>query len=276
VSSDAERFARLAGAAEGTVRLAEAALWVAAEKYPDLDVAAWLRRLDALGEGARSRMRPEATADEAAAALRMLLAEEEGLRGNAEDYYDPRNSFLNDVLERRLGIPITLSVIYIDVAARAGVSVRGVGLPGHFIVRLTRQGAVRLLDPFHGGAVIGEADCHALVRQARGPDAPFDEAWLRPVTTPEIVVRMLANLKAIYARRGDWPPALRAVECLVTLRPEAPGEVRDRGSIHARLGDARAAIRDWERYLRAAPQAADADDVRQRLRALRQSLGVLN
>ena len=276
MSPDAGRFARLAGAGEGAVRLAEAALWVAAEEYPNLDIAAWLRRLDALGECARRRVAPEATADEAAAALRSLLAEEHGLRGNAEDYYDPRNSFLNDVLERRLGIPITLSVIYIDVAARAGVSVRGVGLPGHFIVRLTRQGAVRLLDPFHGGEVIGEADCHALVRQMRGPDAPFDEAWLRPVTTPEIVARILANLKAIYARRGDWSPALRTVECLVALRPEAPGEVRDRGTIRGKLGDARAAIRDWERYLRAAPEAADADDVRQRLRALRQSLGVLN
>jgi regulator of sirC expression with transglutaminase-like and TPR domain len=276
VSPDAGRFARLAVASEGTVRLAEAALWVAAEEYPELDIAAWLRRLDALGECARRRVAPEATADDAAAALGILLAKEHGLRGNAADYYDPRNSFLNDVLERRLGIPITLSVIYIDVAARAGVSVRGVGLPGHFIVRLTRQGAVRLLDPFHGGGVIGEADCHALVRQMRGPDAPFDEAWLRPVTTPEIVARMLANLKAIYARRGDWPHALRTVECLVALRPEAPGEVRDRGTIHGKLGDARAAIRDWERYLRTAPEAADADDVRQRLRALRQSLGVLN
>jgi len=276
VSPDLGRFARLAGAAEGTVRLAEAALWVAAEEYPELDIAAWLRRLDALGDAARRCIPSEATADEAAAALRALLAEQEGLRGNAEDYYDPRNSFLNDVLDRRLGIPITLSVIYIDVAARAGVSVRGVGLPGHFIVRLTRQGAARLLDPFNGGVVIGEADCHALVRRVRGPDAGFDAAYLRPVTTPEIVARMLANLKAIYTGRGDWPPALRTVECLVALRPEALGEVRDRGSIHGKLGHARAAVRDWERYLRAAPEAADADDVRQRLRALRQSLGVLN
>jgi len=270
------RFAALAGAAEGTVRLAEAALWVAAEEYPDLDVAAWLRRLDALGDAAARRIPAGATADEAAAALRALLAGDQGLRGNAEDYYDPRNSFLNDVLERRLGIPITLSVIYIDVAARAGVALRGVGLPGHFIVRLTRHGAARLLDPFNGGVVIGEADCHALLRRALGPDATPDPAHLRAVTAAEIVLRMLANLKVIYTRRADWARALRTVEARVALQPEAPDEVRDRGAIHAKLGDVRAAIRDWERYLRAAPEAGDAADVRGNLRTLRQSLAVLN
>jgi regulator of sirC expression with transglutaminase-like and TPR domain len=270
------RFAALARASEGAVRLAEAALWVAAQEYPRLDVPAWLGELDHLGEAAARRIAPGATADEAAAALAALLAREAGFRGNAEDYYDPRNSFLNDVLARRLGIPITLSVVYIDVAARAGVDVRGVGLPGHFVVRLTRHRAARLLDPFNGGAVIGEADCHALVRRVHGPDAPFDPAYLRGVGTVEIVARMLANLKGTYTGRADWTRALRTVECLVALRPGALGEVRDRGAIRAKLGDTRGAVRDLEAYLRGKPDAADAGDVRQSLRALRQSLGVLN
>ena len=270
------RFRALARSPEGTVRLAEAALWIAALEYPGLDLPACLGELDRLGEAAARRIAPGDTADDAAATLAALLAGEAGFRGNADDYYDPRNSFLNDVLARRLGIPITLSVVYVDVGGRAGVDVRGVGLPGHFVVRLRRHRAARLLDPFNGGTVIGEADCHALVRRVHGPDARFDPAFLRDVGTVDVVARMLANLKGVYAGRADWTRALRTVECLVALRPEAPGEVRDRGVIRTKLGDVTGAVRDLESYLRAAPGAADADDVRQRLRALRQSLGVLN
>jgi regulator of sirC expression with transglutaminase-like and TPR domain len=272
------RLADLGRAPEGAVRLAEAALWVATTEYPGLDVRAWLRRLDALGAAAVQAVPPDAGFDEVTTAIGRLLFEREGFRGNAEEYYDPRNSFLNDVLERRLGIPITLSVVYLDVAAAAGVTARGVGLPGHFVVRVERAGEARLVDPFHGGSVLAESegDCLALVRRVLRQPVPFDPAWLRPVTTVEIVARMLANLKAVYVRAGDWPRALRIAECLVALRPAALGEVRDRGTLHARLGDTRAAIHDWERYLRGAPEASDAAEVQRQLRALRQSLAVLN
>jgi regulator of sirC expression with transglutaminase-like and TPR domain len=273
-----ERFAALGRAPEGAIRLAEAALWIAATEYADLDVAAWLRRLDALGAGAARAVGPESGADEAATALGRLLFEREGFRGNAEEYYDPRNSFLNDVLDRRLGIPITLSVVYLDVAAAAGVTAHGVGLPGHFVVRVERAGETRLVDPFHGGRLLSdsEGDCLALVRRVLRQPVPFDPTWLRPVTTVEIVARMLTNLKGVYVRASDWPRALRTAECLVALRPEVLGEVRDRGAVHARLGDTRAAIRDWERYLSGAPEASDAAEVRHQLRAARQSLAVLN
>jgi regulator of sirC expression with transglutaminase-like and TPR domain len=270
------RFAALGRAREGAVRLAEAALWIAATEYTDLDVPAWLGRLDALGAAAARAVAPEAGAGEAAAALGRLLFEREGFRGNAEEYYDPRNSFLNDVLERRVGIPITLSVVYLDVATAAGVTAHGVGLPGHFVVRVERAGDARLVDPFHGGTPLDESDCHALVEQVLGRQVPFDPAWLRPVTTVEIVARMLANLKGVYVGTRDWPRALRTAECLVALRPGALGEVRDRGTVHARLGDPRAAIRDWESYLTGAPEASDAAEVRRQLRAARQSLAVLN
>ena len=272
----AGRFAALGRAEEGAVRLAEAALWIAATEYADLDVRAWLGRLDALGEAAARSIAPGTGADEAAAAIGGLLFEREGFRGNAEAYYDPRNSFLNDVLDRRLGIPITLSVVYLDVAAAAGVTARGVGLPGHFVVSVERGGTARLVDPFHGGALLDEDDCLALVRRVLGQPVPFDPAWLRPVTTVEIVARMLTNLKAVFAGASDWPRALRTAECLVALRPEALGELRDRGAVHAKLGDPRGAIRDWERYLTGAPQAGDAAEVRRQLRAMRQSLAVLN
>lgn len=270
------RFEKLARAPEGAVRLGEAALWIAGDEYPDLDVSAWLRALDDLGDAAAGEIAPTMDVGEASAALNAFLFAREGFRGNAEEYYDPRNSFLNDVLERRLGIPITLSVVYIEVAARARVTVRGVGLPGHFIVRVERRRAHRLVDPFHGGAALNEADCRALMQRVHGADTKFDPAHLRPVTTREIAIRMLANLKGIYVSQGDWPRALRTVDRMLTLAPEMLGEARDRGTIHAKLGDTRAAIRDWETYLRGAPEASDAERVRDRLRVLRQAVAALN
>lgn len=270
------RFRALAEAQDSAIRLAEAALWIAADEYPDLDVAACLHRLDDLGDRAARAISPAMDVDAATGALRALLFDGEGFRGDSEDYYDPRNSFLNDVLERRRGIPITLSVIYIDVAGRAGLLARGIGLPGHFVVRAERRGADRLLDPFDGGAVLAEADCEALVRRVHGADIPFDPGWLRPVTTCEIVTRMLANLRGIYTARGDWARALRILDRMLALAPDTPGLLRDRGFAHARSGNPRAAVRDWEAYLAGAPEAADAEHVRQNLRALRQALAVLN
>ncbi|MGH7320529.1 MAG: SirB1 family protein [Candidatus Rokuibacteriota bacterium] len=271
-----KRFEALALAPEAEISLAEAGLWIAAEEYPDLDVPAWLRRLDALGHVARERVAPRLSVDRTAATLNTLLFVEHGFRGNRDDYYDPRNSFLNEVLERRLGIPITLSVVYIEVAARAGVTVRGIGLPGHFVVRMERHGVSRLLDPFNGGVTLTEADCDGLVRRVSGQEVALEPAHLAPVTTRTILTRMLGNLKGIYLARGDWRRALQAVERILLLRPDALSQVRDRGLIHANLGAATAAIRDWETYLQGVPRAADADQIRGRLRAVRQALAVLN
>jgi regulator of sirC expression with transglutaminase-like and TPR domain len=214
--------------------------------------------------------------DRAASAVARLLFEEEGFRGNAEDYYDPRNSLFDDVLDRRLGIPITLSVVYVAVAARAGLEAVGVGLPGHFVVRAERHGRHRLLDPFHGGALLDHAGCEALVARVRPGGGPLDPRWLAPVTTRQIFIRMLANLKAIYSSLGDWARALGAAERIVLLVPDALEELRDRGTLHARLGQSLAAVRDWETYLQRAPGAPDASEVKGRLRALRQALASSN
>jgi regulator of sirC expression with transglutaminase-like and TPR domain len=268
------RLVALAGTADAR-SLTEAVLCIAADACVDLEVEASLVRLDALGRRAAERVTPEQDVDAAASAVARLLFDEEGFRGNADDYYDPRNSFLNDVLERRLGIPISLSVVYLAVAGHAGLEARGVGLPGHFIVRAERGGRRRLVDPFHGGRLLDPEDCAALVARLR-PGVPFDPRWLEPVTTREILVRMLTNLKAIYAGRGDWPRARDAVERILLLAPDSLGEIRDRGTLHAKLGQAAAAARDWETYLRRAPDAPDAADVRERLRALRQALAALN
>ena len=256
--------------------LAEGALWIAAEAHPDLDVPRGLARLDAFGHRAAERLTPDMDVDRAASAVARLLFEEESFRGNVEDYYDPRNSFLDDVLERRLGIPITLSVVYVAVAARAGLVAAGVGLPGHFVVRAERHGRHRLLDPFHGGALLDRAECQALVARARPGGGPLDPRWLEPVTTRQIFVRMLANLKATYSALGDWPRALGASERIVLLAPDALEELRDRGTLRARVGQSVAAVRDWEAYLERAPGASDASVVKGRLQALRRVLASLN
>jgi regulator of sirC expression with transglutaminase-like and TPR domain len=273
-----EARARLVALADATDprALGEAALWIAAEAYPGLDVGRWLGRLEALGRAAAERVTPELDVERAAAAVARLLFEEEGLRGNADDYYDPRNSFLNHVLERRLGIPITLSVVYLAVAGSAGLHAEGVGLPGHFVVRAVRAGRARLLDPFHGGAFLDEAACAALVARMRPDAGAFDPRWLAPVGTRQVLVRMLANLKAVHAARGEWRAALAAVERILLLVPDAAEELRDRGTIHATLGHGPAALRDWTAYLERAPGAADAGPVRERVRALRRALAALN
>jgi regulator of sirC expression with transglutaminase-like and TPR domain len=271
-----ERLVALAAGPESARALAEAALWLAAEEYPDLDVAAWLGRLDALGARGAARLAPGLDADAAAGALAGHLAGTEGFRGNAGDYYDPRNSFLNEVLERRLGIPITLSVVYMAVGARAGLAVRGIGLPGHFVVRVERGGRSRLLDPFDGGRRLAEADCEALIRRVHGPAARLRPEHLRPVSTREVLVRMLSNLKGVYTALGDWERALAAVDRLLLLAPGALGERRDRGALLVRLGRRAEAAGEWEAYIRQAPEASDVEVVRGRLRALRQALGSLN
>jgi regulator of sirC expression with transglutaminase-like and TPR domain len=269
------RLVALAGTVDAR-SLAEGALWIAAEAHAGLDVQHWLGRLDAFGHRAAERVTSDMEVDRAATAIARFLFEEEGFRGNTEDYYDPRNSLLDDVIERRLGIPITLSVLYVAVAARAGLEAAGVGLPGHFIVRAVRRGRDRLLDPFHGGKFLDRAGCEALVARVRPGGGPLDPRWLAPVTTRQILVRMLTNLKATYSALGDWARALGAVERIVLLLPDALEEVRDRGTLHARLGHGHAAARDWEAYLQGAPEASDAGQVKGRLVALRQALSALN
>jgi regulator of sirC expression with transglutaminase-like and TPR domain len=256
--------------------LAEGALCIAAEAYPALDVPHWLERIETLGRRAAERVTPDMAADAAARAVGRLLFDEEAFRGNAEDYYDPRNSFLNDVLDRRLGIPISLSVIYVGVASRAGLAAAGVGLPGHFVVQVERGGHRQLLDPFHGGRLLDQADCQAIVSRLRRGTGPLDPRWLAPVTTRQILVRMLSNLKAVYTALGDWSQALAASERILLLVPGALEELRDRGMLRARLGQTSAALRDWEAYLKDAPNAPDAAVIRNRLRALRQALASRN
>jgi len=208
--------------------------------------------------------------------LNLYLFEEQGFRGNTEEYYDPRNSFLNDVLDRRTGIPITLSVVYMELGRRLGLTIRGIGLPGHFIVEWKGDREQLFIDPFNRGVILDARDCQALAARATGRAIELRPAHFRPVGKRQILARMLLNLKGIWFSRKEWGRALAVVERLLLIDPAAPGEVRDRGIVHARLGTWVAAVRDLEAYLRARPEAPDAESVRHHLRAVRQALASQN
>ncbi len=256
------------------VPLDEAALAIAAEEYPALDAAAYLARLDALGALVRQR-----ASQPGAGRLRVLcetLFAELGFRGNTEAYYDPRNSFLNEVLERRLGIPITLSVLLMEVGRRVGVPLHGVGFPRHFMVKLQpRAGPEVFVDAFNGGALLSREECSARFQRGSKGQA-LDPHWFEAVTPRKILGRMLQNLKQIYAKQGDDVRAYWVVDRLVLLAPEAAEEVRDRGLLSARLGLRPAAARDLGEYLERAPGAADAGDIREVLATLRAGPNLLN
>lgn len=261
--------------------LARGALEVARIAYPHLDPVPVLAELDRLAEAVSARIAPGSDAATRADRLLEVLFETHGFRGNQADYYDPRNSFLNDVLSRRVGIPISLAVVLIEVGRRAGVPVHGVGFPGHFLVQLAGPGGPRLVDPFLAGVTLDDDDLLARLRAlssgSGGPafgEVPAD--FVRPAPAPAILARMLRNLLRIWQERHDAASALAAVDLLLVLSPDTPDEVKTRGMLYAELECWAAAADDLRRYLHLAPDAADADAVRDRLAQLRDTVPTLH
>ena len=237
-------FTALAAGPTEAIPLAEAALLIAAEEYPDLDVGAYLARLDALADDVRGEADNTGDAAAASAALATFLYERQLFRGNDVDYYDPRNSFLNEVIERRLGIPITLSILYMEVARRVGLVVEGVGLPGHFLIRVVEAGTY--VDPFLGRANLSEADCVERVQRIHGRDLAFDRSMLAPQSNRQVLTRVLTNLLAIYKARDDSVRARSALDRMLLLNPDDGGLHRQRALLLAGAGEYRAALRDIE------------------------------
>jgi regulator of sirC expression with transglutaminase-like and TPR domain len=259
------------------IPLAEAALNIAAEEYPGLDVSAYLRRLDALGQGVKARLADGLGALKTLQAIRAVLRAE-GYRGNDEAYYDPRNSFLNEVLDRKLGIPITLSVLTIEVARRVGLQLQGVGFPGHFLVRCPGQVGLPgdiYVDAFNGWELLGAEECTARFRAALHGKT-FEPGFLDPVDSRHILSRLLHNLKRIYVEKADDVRALWVVDRLLLLAPGDLEERRDRGLVSARLGGTAAAMTDLQAYVQGNPGASDAEDVRELLRELGGRSSLLN
>ncbi len=266
------RFAALVATAAPP--LDEAALAIAQEEYPALDPARWLGEFDRLAGLVRARTAEPGRAAAALRALRDVLATDEAFRGNAADYYDPRNSFLNDVLERKLGIPISLSVVYLEVARRVGLPLAGVGFPGHFLVKHATGGTEVFLDAYNGGELLSADECVARFRPSSATEV--DPRWLAAVGPHQILARMLHNLKRIYVQRGDDVRTWWVADRLVLVAPDQAEEVRDRGLAAARLGASAAAVRDLTDYLDRAPGAPDAGDVQGILAKLRTSSRPMN
>jgi regulator of sirC expression with transglutaminase-like and TPR domain len=257
------------------IPLAEAALAVAEEEYPGLDSAVYLQAIDRLAvrvDGALPAKRRTAAA--AIRALRVAFSAE-GYRGNEEQYYDPRNSFLNEVIDRKLGVPITLSILYMEVARRAGLELQGVAFPGHFLVKYTSREQDLFLDPFNGGEILNVEDCVERYRTI-SPGKELEPSRLEGVGARQILTRMLYNLKKVYVDRGDDVRALWVIDRLILLQPEAKEEQRDRGLVSARLGGIGAAMKDLSAYLEHAPLAPDAEEVASLIEELKGRTQFLN
>jgi len=240
--------------------IAAAALAIAGVEYPALDPAPYLQRLERMGEAAEGRLQryQGAATQMLVATLNAYLYEELGFSGNREHYDDPRNSFLNEVFDRRTGIPISLAVVYLEIGRRAGLRLEGVNFPGHFLVRA--PGAAfgadddLLIDPFHAGALLTEVDCRHLLRQHVGEEAAFDRSLLATATRQQIVVRILVNLKRLYVRMRSFPQARAIADLLLAVDPSALAELRDRGLLAYHMEDFSAALKDLEAYLRLMPR----------------------
>jgi regulator of sirC expression with transglutaminase-like and TPR domain len=270
------RFVGLVAQPDASIELAHAALLIAAEERPGLDVEHYRARLYELGLTARERLAQDEDAGNPVGALNKFIFEELGFAGNQTDYYDPRNSLLSDVLERRTGIPITLSVVYMEIGRRAGLHVEGIGLPGHFIVRAGDGGGESVLvDPFNG-KIIDADDCQERLDTIYGGQAPLTDVHLRPVSTRDILARLLRNLKGIYAQAGLYRRALSIIERILLVAPDAIEERRDRGVLLAQLGRYSEAINDVQAYLKRAASPPDAERVKEELQKMQTQLARLN
>jgi regulator of sirC expression with transglutaminase-like and TPR domain len=253
-------FSTLAALPDDRIDVLTGALMIAKDEYPSLDFARERDRIDELA--APLGKIDGLDAAEQAGILAERLFGDCGFRGNADDYYDPRNSFVNAVLDRRLGIPLTLSLVYTEVARRAGVPASGVGFPGHFLVRIeTHAGDPLMVDPFGGGRVVGRGTLESLL--GRGPVTKRSSRALLASSSPRnILVRMLGNLKGVYASRGELSRLLVVISRILELSPDSANDLRDRGLVAMRLGSPRVAESDLRRYLELLPEASDVAEVR--------------
>ena len=272
-----DRFAELV--IREQFNLADACLLIAEDAYPALPRASYIDRLDEMAAAVRSRIPPDAYAEQKIITLNHYLFGELGFSGDVEHYYDPRNSYLNEVIERRRGIPITLSVLYIEVGRRLGLALQGVSFPGHFLVKLKVKRGQLVLDPFAGGEPLGEDDLRkrlATVLPRDGRDVHDIDPYIEAATSRQIVARLLRNLKGIYMEGAKLEQALAVMNRMLLVSPESAEELRDRGLVYARLDCFRAAVVDLQNYLRRRPDAPDAAEMHSRLVELKGQASRLN
>ncbi len=259
-------------AEDASLPLIEAAASIAQDDYPDLDTQGVLAEIDALAHKLRRRIPADAVAVQRLRWLNNFFFQEVGFAGNANDYYDPANSYLHKVLHTRRGIPITLALLYAELAVQIGLNAQGVSFPGHFLVKVRMPQGEVIVDPFTGRSLSREALEQMLVPYQRGSalerfDAPLG-LYLQAAPPRDVLARMLRNLKEIHRSAEDWPRLLAVTQRLVILLPESWSERRDRGLAYAELGFDTAAADDLQTYFEQAPDAVDRDNVAARLALL--------
>ena len=271
---DHESFRRAVERPEDEVDLGRAALAIAEGEYPQLDIEACVAKIDRLASAVSDCSRGETDPYRLMASLNYVLFNQEGFQGNRDEYYDPKNSFLNDVIERKKGISITLAVLYMEVARRVGLTLHGVGFPGHFLVKYPEDEVI--IDPFHRGEVRSLEELEGFVGELYKGAVSFRPEFLDPISKKQILKRMLNNLKMIYLKQGEPLKSLSVVERLVILEPDSVQEIRDRGLIYLKLDWFSQALEDLEDYLKLAHYAEDAEEIREQVASLKKRMTQLH
>jgi regulator of sirC expression with transglutaminase-like and TPR domain len=265
------QFAALVEKPEDEINLVEAALLIARTAFPDLSVSHCSELLDRWAERLRKGLGDSPSAGDILIHLNRILFDEEGFRGDQQNYYDPQNSFLNRVLERKLGIPITLSLVYSEVGRRAGFPVHGIALPGHFITGLLHTSGTLFIDPFNRGEILTERECQQRIEARYGRQTASDISWKTPAGKKAILMRMLRNLKAIYRHLNQDLQSFEMIQWILAVDADTPAELKERGLLYEAMGNDVFAVRDLEHYLEVAPTSDDKDLITQKIDSLRQS-----
>ncbi len=277
-------FEELITREDATINIARVALLIATIEYSNFDIEQYLAKLDELARRVRVMLGllPMAMPEDIAPltiidAINKVLFEEEQFRGNEDDYYNPDNSFFNKVLDTHVGIPISLSLLYIEIGKRVGLNVEGIGLPFHFVVRCVLPTEILYIDPFERGLLLNEQDCRERIRRmSHGRMTRLPHHLFEPVKPRQLLVRMLGNLKNIYLHKEDYMKALLVLEYLLLLIPDNAREIRDKGIIHLQLKHYARALHDFKMYLKLEPQASDRHEIQSHIKMIQQTIAMMN
>lgn len=254
-----------------------AALTFARVEYPQLDLETYVERVEHLAARVSAKVTETGDPAQSIAALNEVLFQEEMFRGNTADYYSPRNSFLNDVLDRKLGIPITLALLYMEIARRVGFPLFGVGMPGHFLLKhYDVSGRPILIDAFERGAIVTEEDCQKKLNSIYSGQLVLQPEFLMPVTRRQMLTRLLNNLKTIYLSQRNFRMALQIVDLVLVIYPRSPEDVKQRAVLRYNLDDLSGALKDFDDYVKMSPDASDTEEIRQTALSLRRSMAMMN
>lgn len=258
------------------IDLVRGALTIARTEYPELEIEEYAARVDRMA-GSTASLSCGTDVQSTLTALNKVIFEQANLRGNREDYYDPRNSFLNDVLDRGLGIPITLSVIYMEVASRLGLQLSGVGMPGHFLLKhCAEDGQERLIDCFNRGDIVSRQDCQSRLDEIYSGEMKLRPEFLHTISRRQILTRMLNNLKTVYLSTRNFRKALPLADLILVIHPHSAEDLKQRALLRYSMGLQRLAGDDLDQYLKMSPSASDAEEIRQMSLSIRRVLALRN